>query len=118
MIFAGQSFLLTTTAVITVGATSATLSAGFSGTTGTYLVQFSSGEVRSMTLTNASTAMSWTNGLLLAATTQVICNNATTYPGNSDLYYASGQHTHPNTAGHQYIGLARADALYALIKNL
>lgn len=117
MTYWGQNAALTLTASPAAGATSATLSAGFSLTTDTYLAVFSSGEVRSCSMTNAGTGVNWTDALLLPASTSIAFFNSTTYPGNSDQYYASGQHTHPITSGHQMLGFARADASYALIKS-
>lgn len=51
------------TANILVGATSATLTANWTSPTGTYSLKFSNGEERNVSLTNASTAISWYGGL-------------------------------------------------------
>lgn len=52
-----------TTAAISAGATSATLATAWAATTGSYLIQFSDGEQKTVTLTQNSTAFSWTGGL-------------------------------------------------------
>lgn len=53
-----------TTAVIASGATTATLSTAWTATTASYVIYFSDGESKTVTLTNGSTAVSWTGGLL------------------------------------------------------
>lgn len=53
----------TTTAAIAAGATSATLSTAWTGTTGALTSYFSDGSSKSITYTNGSTAISWTGGL-------------------------------------------------------
>jgi Carbohydrate esterase, sialic acid-specific acetylesterase len=45
------------------GATSGTLTAAFTGTTGSYNILFSDGSARLVTLTNGSTAVSWTGAV-------------------------------------------------------
>ena len=117
ILYNGQAFSLTLTGVLAAGATSGTLSSGFGGSTGTFLVTFSSGEVRSCALTNGSTAISWTNALLFVSTTALTCIDSTTGPGNSDLYYNAADTTHPAVSGHKMLGLAYADAIYNLIKG-
>ena len=112
----GQNYPLTLTAA--PGPTSATLSAGFPGSTGTFLITFSSGEVRSVALTNNGTALAWTDALLLAATTSVVAQAANAVPGNCDLYYNAGDATHMSTAGHLYAGLTYADLIYGALKGL
>ncbi|WP_374413261.1 hypothetical protein [Novosphingobium colocasiae] len=58
--------LLTFTAALTA-ATSATLTSNFTGTTGAYYrIAFSDGSVRVATLTNGSTAVTWTGGAVTA----------------------------------------------------
>jgi len=59
---------LTFTAVVASGATSGTLTGNFSGTTGSYNINFSNGESRVVTLTNGSTAVAWTGGTVSAST--------------------------------------------------
>lgn len=57
----GSKFLLTNT--VLSGATTAILSTPWASTTGSYLIQFSDGETKTVTLTANSTAVSWTGGL-------------------------------------------------------
>lgn len=57
----GESF--TTTAVIAAGATSATLSTAWTGTTGALTSYFSDGSSKSITYTNGSTAITWAGGI-------------------------------------------------------
>lgn len=70
-------YALTLTATPAVGAITATLTGTFSLTTGTYQILFSSGEQRLCTLTNASTAVVWTQALTLVATTAVKIRTST-----------------------------------------
>lgn len=105
-------------AALAVGATSATQASNWGFPTGTYLIYFSSGEVRSATFTNGSAAVSWTDPLFFAATVSCYIAAAATVPGDGDIYYASGAGPHPNTLGHANRGVAYADALYALLKGL
>lgn len=60
---------LTTTASLSVGAVSATLTGAWAYATGTQLVNFSSGEQRTVLFTQGSTAISWTGALTEEATT-------------------------------------------------
>lgn len=103
-------------AAIPAGATSATQASNWGFPTGTYLIYFSSGEVRSATFTNGSAAVSWTDPLLFAATVSCYITAAATVPGDGDIYYANGAGPHPNTPGHANRGIAYADAMYSLIK--
>lgn len=50
------------------GATSGTLSSAFSGPTGSYDIYFSDGSVKTVTLTNGSTAVSWSGAVTATAT--------------------------------------------------
>ena len=52
-----------TTAAISAGATSATLSTAWEGSTGALTSYFSDGSSKSITYTNGSTAISWTGGI-------------------------------------------------------
>lgn len=52
-------------------ATSGTLSVGFVGETGAYIITFSDGSARNVTLTNASTAVSWTTAVTATAQANV-----------------------------------------------
>lgn len=69
-------YTVTFTAVIAAAATSATLSANWGLTTGTYMLVFSTGEVRSVTLTNGSAAVTFT-AVTTAATTAATVNSST-----------------------------------------
>jgi hypothetical protein len=116
--YSGQAASKTLTASVAAGATSATLSSGFGFTTGTWLVSFSTGETRLSTITNGTTALSWTNPLLFAATLNVYVSNQVTCPGNNDIGYNAGDAVHPAVAGHLIRGRAYADALYGILKGL
>lgn len=61
----------TLTAVVLEDAVSTTLTAVWTGTTGTYTMYFDSGEERQVTLTNGSAAVTWTDGLGADAGTAV-----------------------------------------------
>lgn len=65
----GQS--LTLTGALSINATSATLTASWTKGTVNQLVNFSSGEQRNVLFTNGSTAISWSVGLVSAATTAI-----------------------------------------------
>ena len=69
-------YTTTFTAIVAVGAVSATLSGAWGLATGSYQIVFSNNEVRAVTLTNASTAVTWTTGLTAAATASITVNNA------------------------------------------
>lgn len=56
--------LFATTAVIAAGATTATLSTAWDGTTGALTAYFSDGSSKSITFTASSTAISWTGGII------------------------------------------------------
>lgn len=62
---------LTLTATQSIGAVSATLTASWTYPTCTQLVNFSSGEQRSVLFTNGSTGISWTGALTATATTAI-----------------------------------------------
>jgi len=55
--------VFSTTAVIAAGATSATLSTAWEGSTGALTAYFSDGSSKSITFTNDSTAITWTGGI-------------------------------------------------------
>ena len=65
-----------TTAGLLAGNTTATLSVSFTGTTGSYSVTFSNGDIRTATLTHGSTGMSWIGGLTTNATSTFTLNGA------------------------------------------
>jgi lysophospholipase L1-like esterase len=67
---------VTATVGISAGATSCTLNAGFAGSSGPYTFQFSSGDVHFGTLTNGSTACSWSGAMANSATSTI-----TVWPG-------------------------------------
>lgn len=69
-------YTTTVTGSLAVGATSATLSSTWGLATGSYQIKFSSGELRSVTLTNGSAAVSWTDALEETATTSITVNNS------------------------------------------
>lgn len=74
---------LTFTAGLLAGATSATLTANWTGTTGPIQVTFSNGDVRYVTVTNGATTATWTGGLSGAATTSATYINAGQHDGNT-----------------------------------
>lgn len=57
----GTQFTLTST--VAAAATTATLSTAWVASTGSYLIQFSDGEQKTVTLTSGSTSLSWSGGL-------------------------------------------------------
>lgn len=77
---AQTSNALTFTAGLANGATSGTLTGNWTSTTGPWLVAFSNGDSRVVTLTNGATTATWSTGLTSSAT------SAATYlnPGNND----------------------------------
>lgn len=54
---------ITFTGTVASSAASATLNAPWAGTTATYIIRFSTGEIRTATLTNGSTSCAWSQGL-------------------------------------------------------
>ncbi len=68
----GSAFNLLTTASILSGATSATLNSNFVGTTGTYAFVFSDASTQQGTLTNGSTAVTWSTPLTNTVTTTLV----------------------------------------------
>ncbi len=69
-------YTTTFTAIVAADATSATLSGAWGLATGSYQIKFSNNEVRTVTLTNASAAVTWTTGLETAATATITVNAA------------------------------------------
>lgn len=120
ILYSGMFGSLVFTATVPAGATSATLTAGFSnhGLNSTAYVTFSSGEIRLVTLTGGSTACAWTDPLLLPASTLARWNDSTTYSGPSDIYFTTSSGAHPNSAGAFAFGIDYADTLYAALKGL
>lgn len=80
---------LTLTGALSIGATSATLNASWTFTTGVEQVTFSNGNIRAVTFTHGSASISWTGGLTAVATTSITTAGATTgvlsgsYPGTT-----------------------------------
>lgn len=68
---------VTATTAIALGATSATLSGAWGGSTGTLLVTFSDGQIRTATFTSGSTAVTWTGGLTKTVTAAILTENVT-----------------------------------------
>lgn len=66
----------TFTGTLASGATSATLSSTWPLPTGTYQILFSNSDTRSVTLTNGSAAVSWTDGLSSTATATLTVNSS------------------------------------------
>ena len=62
------------TAPIAQNATSATLAATWTGTTGPYVVTFSDQEIQSVTLTNGQTTATWTLPMAAAVTANAVIN--------------------------------------------
>ncbi len=64
--------LIFVTGTISAGATSATLTANWTaGPTAVYFVNFSNGDIRSVTLTNGATTATWSGGLSSSAGTRL-----------------------------------------------
>ena len=74
---------LTFTASLSGGATSATLTANWGSTTGPWLVTFSNGDARAVTLTNGSAAATWSGGLSGSATSSATYTNSGQHDGNA-----------------------------------
>lgn len=74
----------TLTGSLSAGATSATLSASWSGSTAVYIITFSSGEVRPVNLTNGSTSMSWPDGLGSTSTSSITVGYGPYFQGTND----------------------------------
>jgi hypothetical protein len=63
----GYAQQIALTGNLSVGATSATLSSNWTFATSSYVATFTSGEVRTVILTNGATTMTWANALTIAA---------------------------------------------------
>ena len=70
--FTGATQTATTTASLALNAVSATLTAPWAFTTATINTTFSNGNVRAVTYTNGSTAITWGQGLSATATTALV----------------------------------------------
>lgn len=103
-------YALTLTGSLASGATSATLTASWTLTTGTYQMIFSSGDNKLVTLTNGSAAVTWSSELTATATTAVTVRSSgggdiltgasnTAYTGKSGYVF---QITQPTGDGYYY----------------
>lgn len=70
-------YTTTLTGAVADGDTSATLSGAWALSTGTYSMEFSSGEARQVALTNGATTVTWTNALTEAGTTAITVSTST-----------------------------------------
>lgn len=70
---------LTTTATLSAGATSATLTVAWAYPTNQQLVTFSDGDQRTVLFTNGSTAISWVGGLTVNSTTAISTSGVQDY---------------------------------------
>lgn len=78
----GSSTAYTLTGTPAAGATSATLTAPYAGTTGTYATAFSSTEIKNVNFTNGSANISWSSGLELpGGGTGISLNGASVFQG-------------------------------------
>lgn len=107
-----SSGALTFTAPI-AAATSATLTAGWGGSAGSYTIVFDTGTTKTATLTNGSTAVSWTG----AITAGVNAYGSTAASGNSGIYISTDG-VHPVAAGHSYLANRVKTALTAWLRTL
>jgi hypothetical protein len=97
-------------------ATSATLTAAWGGATGSYTVTFQTatgGVNKTATLTNGSTALSWTGAV--TATVDAWAVNAT--GGNSDLYFVNDL-IHPGVVGHTYMARRLSDDIVKWLRSI
>lgn len=78
---------LTTTSSISLGATSATLTGNWTSPSGKGPVQFSDGEIRQVTFTNGSAAISWTPALTGNVTSALIFGGFFYSPINLTIHY-------------------------------
>lgn len=87
---ATTGILYYTTNTISAGATSATLQSTWTFPTGSYLVAFSDGSTKTVTLTNNATTMTWTGGLaenvLGQFNTSTIATNSSASIGGVQFY--------------------------------
>ena len=73
--------LFYTSTTIAAGATSATLQAAWTQTSGAYLTSFSDGSTKTVTYTNGSTAITWAGGLAESVGNQIY--TSTIYPNSN-----------------------------------
>lgn len=100
------------TAALTA-ATSGTLETAWTNSTATYTLVFSDGSTRTATLTQGSTAVSWTGAV--TATAFVGAYNPTL--GNS-IYTIAQDYTHPSTGGAGSFAQRYADAVLAWLLDM
>lgn len=94
-----QYSTVTTTAAPQIGNTAATLSSAWTGSTGTFTLTFSDSTAKTVTLTNGSTAVSWTGALTAAATTSVQVTTNGNVPGTVATWNDLDAHVYGATAG-------------------
>lgn len=89
--FSGGNNAISITFTAPPTGSSATLNAGFTGTTGLYLINFSDGEFRSANFTHLGTAVTWTPALTGTPTTAATVNiNTVTMSANATQTLTSG----------------------------
>ena len=82
------------------GATSANFTANWLGTTGSYTVIFSDGSVKTTTLTNGSTAFSWTGAVTANSTAKVqVATTATLQLNSNNIGHAARFYVIPTGTG-------------------
>lgn len=84
---------ITFTAGIALGATSATLSSAWTGTTGLYVVTFSDQEIQAVTLTNGQVTATWTLAMVAAVTARAVVNSQFVVERNLWLVYSGATKT-------------------------
>lgn len=73
----------TFTTSLSIGATSATLTANWTLSTGPWITTFSNGDVRYVTFTNGATTATWTGGLSSSATSSATYSGTGQHQGNT-----------------------------------
>lgn len=95
----GSTVSITWTSTVSAGATSATLSSSWGGTTGVYAVQFGTfqagGEIRNVTLTNSATTATWTTPLVGSYSVDATVNGTAAFnggdaPPGTMLFFVNG----------------------------
>lgn len=79
----GSSTPFTLTGSPSAGAVSATLTAPYGGTTGTYSTSFSTTEVKPVRFTNGSASITWPSGLVYAAGTAITLQGDSSFHGGN-----------------------------------
>lgn len=98
-----------------VAATAGTLNANFGGPTGSYTLYFDDGTTKTATLTNGSTAVSWT-GAVTASARVFYAQSIPTIAGNFGRFRDSGSHM--SQAGHDGQGLRYAEGVADILYDL